>query len=245
MGEDELVSFGFSVLQLDQTLIALILNHLHAVARGIIEETLNAYLDSEADRICGAHRHERNATRKDRRAGTYRRALSTAFGTLNLKIPKLRNSELPITVIDRLQCQQNLIERILVKMYLTHASHESVEAMAAALLGSDARPCQRRNFGYRIRAKLDAWQHQYIGTAASNIHVDVVDIQRPADFGSSTAKLLVASAVHADGQREMLAIQESNADSEDDTSGFLRDLRARGLNLPRTLTAHGRHQMRA
>jgi transposase-like protein len=130
-------------------------------------------------------------------------------------------------------------------MYLTHASHESVEAMAAALLGSDARPCQRRNLGYRIRAKLDAWQHQYIGTAARNIHVDVVDIQRPADFGKSNAKLLVASAVHADGQREMLAIQESSADSKEDTSGFLRDLRARGLNLPRTLTAHGRHQMRA
>ena len=245
MGEDELVSLGFSALQLDQALVAVILNHLRSVVCGIIEETLNAYLDSEADRICGAHRYERTGTRKDRRDGVCRRTLSTIFGTLKLRIPKLRNSKLPVEVIGRLESQQKLIERSLVEMYLTHASDESIEAVAAALLGSAARPSQRMNFSYKIRAKLDAWQHQYIQHSPRNVHLDVIDIHRLGGIGTPNAKLFMASSINADGKREMLAIHESSMDSETATPEFLRNLKARGLTISQTQKTHGRQKMHA
>ena len=35
-------------------------NHLSEMVRGTVEETLNAMLDAEADRLCGAARYERN-----------------------------------------------------------------------------------------------------------------------------------------------------------------------------------------
>lgn len=245
MGEEELVSFGFSILDLDQTLIVLILGHLHCVVRGIIEETLNSYLASEADRICGASRHERNAHRKDSRAGIYKRALSTIFGKLNLKVPKLRRLTLPVTVIDRLQSQQELIEQGVVKMYLTGASNSSVEALTAALLGPCAQPEQRTDFAYRVRASIDAWQNQYIGYSPRAVSLDVVDIERLSDEGAPNAKLLVARAINADGRQKVLGIRESNAASECAVSKFLRDLSARGLEISQTLTPHGRHQMHA
>jgi hypothetical protein len=34
-------------------------NHLDRVVRGSVEETLNALLDAEADRLCNAQRYER------------------------------------------------------------------------------------------------------------------------------------------------------------------------------------------
>ena len=65
-------------------------NHLDRVVRGSVEETLNALLDTEADRLCNAQRYERSEARRDTRAGHYERKLQTKAGEVKLRIPKLR-----------------------------------------------------------------------------------------------------------------------------------------------------------
>ena len=45
------------VIQIDE---ARIRDHLGEMVRGTVEETLNAMLDAEADRLCGAGRYERS-----------------------------------------------------------------------------------------------------------------------------------------------------------------------------------------
>ena len=42
-------------------------NHLDRVVRGSVEETLNALLEAEADRLCNAQRYERSEARRDTR----------------------------------------------------------------------------------------------------------------------------------------------------------------------------------
>jgi putative transposase len=65
-------------------------NHLDHVVRGSVEETLNALLNAEADRLCNAQRYERSEARRDTRAGHYERNLQTEAGEVRLRIPKLR-----------------------------------------------------------------------------------------------------------------------------------------------------------
>jgi Transposase, Mutator family len=43
--------------------------------QGTVEETLNALLDAEADRLCNAQCYDRSAARRDTRAGHYERKL--------------------------------------------------------------------------------------------------------------------------------------------------------------------------
>ena len=69
---------------------ARIQDHLGKIVRGSVEETLNALLDAEADRLCNAGRYERSDGRRDTRAGSYERKLQTRAGEVNLKVPKLR-----------------------------------------------------------------------------------------------------------------------------------------------------------
>ena len=76
------------VIQIDEGKIQA---HLGEVVRSTVEETLNALLDAEADRLCEAERYERTETRKDTRAGSYQRQLHTKAGQVNLKVPKLRS----------------------------------------------------------------------------------------------------------------------------------------------------------
>src|SRR6188768_217766 len=65
------------VIQIDE---ARIRDHLGEMVRGTVEEALNAMLDAEADRLCGAGRSERSEARKDTRAGSYERSLETRAG---------------------------------------------------------------------------------------------------------------------------------------------------------------------
>jgi hypothetical protein len=60
-------------------------SHLDRVVRGSVEETLNALLDAEADRLCNAQRYERSEARRDTGSTTHRIswALSSSSASLS------------------------------------------------------------------------------------------------------------------------------------------------------------------
>src|SRR5207247_10722727 len=76
-------------------------SHLDRVVRGSVEETLNALLDAEADRLWNAQRYERSEAGRDTRAGHYERNLQTKAGEVRLKIPKLRQQTFETAIIER------------------------------------------------------------------------------------------------------------------------------------------------
>ena len=64
-------------------------NHLGPIVGGTVEETLNAMLEAEADRLCNAERCEETQARRDQRSGSYDRKLQTKAGEVTLKVPNL------------------------------------------------------------------------------------------------------------------------------------------------------------
>ena len=88
------------------------------IVRGSVEETLNALLDSEAERLVGAGRYERTEARRDTRAGSYERKLQTTTGEVCLKVPKLRRQTFETAIIERYQRRESSVEEALIEMYL-------------------------------------------------------------------------------------------------------------------------------
>ncbi|MGN6448637.1 MAG: transposase [Brucella intermedia] len=88
-------------------------DHPSEMVRGTVEETLNALLDAEADRLCGAGRYERNEARHDTRAGSYERTLHTQAGEVNLKVPKLRQQTFETAIIERYRRRESSVEEAL------------------------------------------------------------------------------------------------------------------------------------
>jgi len=66
MDEEKEAGMG-QVIQIDEGRIR---DHLGEMVRGTVEEALDAMLDAEADRLCGAGRYERREGRQDTRAGS-------------------------------------------------------------------------------------------------------------------------------------------------------------------------------
>ena len=87
-----------NVIRIDQ---AQVQQHLDEMVLRTVEETLNALLDAEADKLCRAQRYERNPQRQDTRAGSYSRKLQTKAGEVALKVPKLRSLPFETAIIER------------------------------------------------------------------------------------------------------------------------------------------------
>lgn len=114
--------------------------HLSEMVRSSVEETLNALLDAEADRLCQAKRYERTAARQDTRAGSYPRELHTKAGEVTLKVPKLRTLPFETAIIERYQRRETSVEEALIEMYLAGVSVRRVEDITEALWGTRVSP---------------------------------------------------------------------------------------------------------
>src|SRR5580692_4666507 len=110
-------------------------SHLDRVVRGSVEETLNALLDAEADRLCNAERYERSEARRDRRAGHYERKLQTKAGEV-----KLRAQTFETAIIERYRRRESSVEEALIEMYLAGVSVRRVEDITEALWGTRVSP---------------------------------------------------------------------------------------------------------
>ncbi|EPG72638.1 transposase, mutator-like family protein [Leptospira fainei serovar Hurstbridge str. BUT 6] len=91
---------------------------LNELVRGSVEETLNALLDEEADKLCQASKYERSPDRVDTRAGSYNRNFETKAGKVKLKVPKLRTIPFESAIIERYKRRESSVEEVLMEMYL-------------------------------------------------------------------------------------------------------------------------------
>lgn len=203
--------------------------HLDRVVRGTVEETLNALLDAEADRLCNAQRYERSEDRRDTRAGHYERKLHTKAGEVNLKVPKLRRQTFETAIIERYKRRETSVEEALIEMYLAGVSVRRVEDITEALWGTRVSPSTVSDLNKKIYANIDAWRNRPIEGEHPYVYLDGIVLKRTWAGEVRNVSLLVAIAVNADGYREILGICEGAKEDKAGWSGFLKHLKARGL----------------
>ena len=227
MDENEKPKGMGEVIQIDE---ARIRDHLGEMVRGTVEEALNAMLDAEADRLCGAGRYERSEGRKDTRAGSYHRSLDTRAGKVSLKVPKLRRQTFETAIIERYRRRESSVEEALIEMYLAGVSVRRVEDITEALWGTRVSPGTVSNLNKKIYAKIDAWRHRKIEGDHPYVFLDGIVMKRSWAGEVRNVSLLVAIGVTREGYREILGIMEGPKEDKSGWSAFLRHLVDRGLS---------------
>src|SRR6516225_4168273 len=149
-------------------------SHLDRVVRGTVEETLNALLDAEADRLCNAQRYERSAARRDTRAGHYERGLQTEAGEVRLRVPKLRQQTFETAIIERYRRRESSAEEALIEMYLAGVSVRRVEDITEALWGTRVSPSTVSDLNKKIYGT--GW---YSGLVACNARLYCYAVSSP------------------------------------------------------------------
>jgi putative transposase len=225
MGDDTLSPLG-NVITIDDERIK---SHLDRVVRGSVEETLNALLDAEADRLCNAQRYERTASRRDTRAGHYERNLQTKAGEVRLKVPKLRAQTFETAIIERYRRRESSVEEALIEMYLAGVSVRRVEDITEALWGTRVSPATVSNLNKKIYGAIEGWRNRPIEGEHPYVYLDGIVLKRSWAGEVRNVSLLVAIAVNHDGYREILGICEGAKEDKAGWSAFLKHLKERGL----------------
>jgi transposase-like protein len=159
MEEDNKGTALSNVIRIDDDRVK---EHLDKVVRGTVEETLNAMLEAEADRLCNAGRYERSEARRDLRSGSYERKLQTKAGSVTLKMPKLRQQAFETAIIERYRRRESSVEEALIEMYLAGVSVRRVEDITEALWGTRVSPGTVSNLNRKIYGQIEAWRSQPI-----------------------------------------------------------------------------------
>src|SRR3984893_12850019 len=210
-------------------------SHLERVVRGTVEETLNALLDAEADRLCNAQRYERSAARRDTRTGYYECNLQTKAGEVRLKVPKLRQQTFETAIIERYRRRESSVEEALIEMYLAGVSVRRVEDITEALWGTRVSPSTISDLNKKIYATIETWRNRLIEGEHPYVYLDGIVMKRSWAGEVRNVSLLVAIAVNVEGYREILGIVEGAKEDKAGWSGFLKHLKERGLNSVRLI----------
>src|ERR1700758_3973807 len=165
-------------------------NHLDRVVRGTVEETLNALLDAEADRLCNAQRYERSAARRDTRAGHYERGLQTKAGEVRLRVPKLRQQTFETAIIERYRRRESSVEEALIEMYLAGVSVRRVEDITEALWGTRVSPSTVSDLNKKIYGTIEAWRNRPIEGEHPYVYLDGIVLKR--SWGRRSSQCIAA-----------------------------------------------------
>jgi putative transposase len=191
---------------------------------------MNAMLDAEADRLCGADRYQRSEARKDTRAGHYERSLHTKAGEVKLKMPRLRQQTFETAIIERYRRRESSVEEALIEMYLAGVSVRRVEDITEALWGTKVSPSTVSNLNKKIYEKIEAWRNAPIEGEHPYVYLDGIVMKRSWACEVRNVSLLVAIGVTSEGFRDVLGICEGAKEDKSGWSSFLRHLVDRGLS---------------
>lgn len=214
------------IIQIDEDKIK---RHLGELVRGSVQETLNALLDAEADRLCNAKRYERTVARRDTRAGYYDRTIHTAAGQVRLRVPKLRTLPFETSIIERYRRREASVEEALVEMYLAGVSVRRVEDITEALWGTRVSPSTVSRLNQKIYKTIEAWRNRPIEGEYPYVYLDGIALRRSWGGEVRQVSVLVAIGVNKEGYREILGVAEGAKEDKTGWNVFLRHLKERGL----------------
>jgi transposase-like protein len=214
------------VIKIDEGMIR---EHLDKMVLSTVEETLNALLDAEADRLCQAKRYERSAQRVDTRAGHYERGLQTKAGEVSLKVPKLRKLPFETAIIERYRRRESSVEEALIEMYLAGVSMRRVEDITEALWGTRVKASTVSDLAQKVYGEIEKWRQKPIVGKFAYVYLDGACLKRCWGGEVKNVSVLIAVGVNQDGYREVLGVAEGAKEDRASWQAFLRHLKERGL----------------
>ncbi|XDD48755.1 IS256 family transposase [Leptospira sp. WS92.C1] len=214
------------VIQVDETQLK---KDLSELVRGSVEETLNALLDEEADKLCKASRYERSPDRVDTRAGSYNRNFETKAGKVKLKVPKLRTIPFESAIIDRYKRRESSVEEALMEMYLAGVSVRRVEDITESLWGTKVSPSTISKLNQKVFVQIDEWRIRPLTDEYPYVYLDGLYLKKSWGGEVRNVAILVAIGVNSEGYREVLGSMEGAREDKESWQAFLKHLKDRGL----------------
>jgi len=238
-------------MALDQSALTDLLDALRSggdldFLREAMQLVLQSLIDLEATEVIGAARYERSAERSTHRNGARARLLSTKAGDVELAIPKLRHGSFFPALLEPRRRIDRALWAVIMEAYVHGVSTRKVDDLVAAL-GIDAGVS--KSSVSRICTELDSAvaefrERRLDHTAFPYVFLDATYVKAHEGAHVVSKAVIVATGVAADGNREVLGLAVGDSEDRSFWTGFLRQLRARGLTGVRLVISDAHEGLR-
>ena len=197
--------------------------------RSLMERGLEQLMEFEVSNGIQAGRHERTEARQTYRHGYRERPLPTRLGTLELKVPKLRQgSDFPSFLEPRRLTEQALTA-VIQEAWIGGMSPRKVDDLVQALGMTGISKSQGSARGQDIDARVDSFLNRPIDGEWPYRWLDATYLKGRQGGRVVSVAAIIAWGVNQDGRREILGLGLGDSQAQGFWVDFLRSLRQRGL----------------
>jgi transposase-like protein len=199
--------------------------------RAMVNEFVGALMGAEVDAICNAGYNERTPDRENSRNGARTRRWDTRAGSIELRIPKLRQgSYFPDWLIEpRRRAEQALIQ-VVADCYLAGVSTRRVDKLVKTLGIEGISKSQVSALAESLDQIVEQFRSRPLDNGPYNyLWIDALVVKCREGGRIVNVCAMIATAVNCDGHREILGIDVVTSENGAGWLAFLRDLKARGL----------------
>jgi putative transposase len=213
--------------------------------RKLTASFLNEVMLQEAEDQIQARPYERTGKRKAHRNGTRPRSLKTIHGEINLDKPQIREFPFKTTVFERYSRVEESVRVAVAESYLEGVSTRKVEKVFSKF-GLDRISASEVS---RIAKKLDKLVKEFLNRPIVGpipyLFLDASYYKVRTDGRYINKALLVVTAIHEDGHREILSATVADSEDESCWEDCFESLKARGLEGVKLVISDGHKGIQA
>lgn len=194
-----------------------------------VKDALQEVLEGEMSEFLGAAPGERAEARSGYRAGYYGRSLVTRIGKLELRVPRDRSGEFSTVLFERYARSEKALVAALAQMYVQGVSTRKVKAITEELCGHSFSASAISAINKGLDASLARFAQRQLDESYPYLILDA-RYEKVREAGVITHRaVLIAIGINWEGQRQVLAVELANRETQSSWKQFLLRLKERGL----------------
>src|ERR687883_1485681 len=197
--------------------------------RTVAEAVLQLLMESDVEGLIGAGRYERSAERLNYRNGYRERALDTRLGTLQLRIPKLRQGAYFPPFLEPRKTSEKALVAVIQEAWVSGVSTRRVDDLVQAMGLSGISKSQVSKLCKDIDERVNAFLERPLEGEWPYLWLDATYLKQREGGRIVSVAAIIAVAVNTEGRREIVGLCIGPSEAETFWSGFLKSLVRRGL----------------
>jgi putative transposase len=197
-----------------------------------------ALMEMEVEEHVGAARHERSPGRVGQRNGYRERNWDTRVGTIELKVPRVRDSSYFPSLLEPRRRAERALAAVVQEAYVHGVSTRKVDDLVKALGMGGISKSRVSELCEHLDAEVERFRGRPLEGSYPYVWIDATYVKARQDGRVASVAVVIAVGVNAEsGEREVLGLDVGPSEEEAFWTAFVRSLVARGLSGVRLVTS--------
>lgn len=195
-----------------------------------VQTLAQAMMDLEVTQQVGAEPYERTAARTGQRNGSRDRTWDTRVGTMDLKVPRVRDGSYYPSLLDPRKRAERALVAVVQEAYVQGVSTRRVDELVKSLGMTGISKSQVSRLCQELDATVERFRSRRLDGTYPYVWLDATSLKVRKDGRVISMAVVIAIGVNGQGEREVLGVAVGPSEDGAFWLSFLRSLVARGLS---------------